>query len=270
MADPDLAAIKARAGAATEGPWAWEATGDKDGFWAVGLVCDDEENYLSGELEHGQGVVVEGICDGISASFEDAEFIAHARSDIPALLAHVGRLASENHALRDEQAQAGRRWEQAREEASRLTQQLEEYEHLRPALATHPEAGPATRPAAVAERARDLLDVLSSLKREVVLLREQVAEYEGAIAWGTSCTSCARVLDAAIAGHQRAERAEAELGTAREQVEQFRETLNGLYQAALTKEQQPADDNSTSAEWEAAMQAATAILAPPLDGSVGS
>lgn len=93
----DLDAIQARADAATAGPWAWKATGEKDGSWAVGLVCDDEENYLSGELEHGQGIVVEGICDGISTGFADAAFIAHARMDIPDLVAEIKRLRGERN-----------------------------------------------------------------------------------------------------------------------------------------------------------------------------
>jgi hypothetical protein len=42
-------------------------------------------------------------------------------------------------------------------------------------------------------------------------LRQKIAEYENAITWETSCTSCATVLDSSIKDHDRAERAEAKL-----------------------------------------------------------
>lgn len=39
----DLDAIRARVDAATPGPWAWEATGEKDNSWGLGVVVDDED-----------------------------------------------------------------------------------------------------------------------------------------------------------------------------------------------------------------------------------
>lgn len=39
----------------------------------------------------------------------------------------------------------------------------------------------------------------------------RLAELENAINWGTSCTSCAAVLDSSIRDHERAERAEEKL-----------------------------------------------------------
>jgi hypothetical protein len=90
----DLDAVQARADAATEGPWAWEQTGDKDSSWAVGWVMDQDENPLSGRLETGEGIVVEGVCEGIAANPADGEFIAHARTDVPALVAEL-RVARE-------------------------------------------------------------------------------------------------------------------------------------------------------------------------------
>ena len=54
-----------------------------------------------------------------------------------------------------------------------------------------------------------------ALVAELRAAREQIDDYENAITWGVSCTSCARVLDASIADHDRAERAEAELRAAR-------------------------------------------------------
>ncbi|MFF8590006.1 hypothetical protein ACF061_00960 [Streptomyces sp. NPDC015220] len=52
--------------------------------------------------------------------------------------------------------------------------------------------------------------VLAELKREL----DALAEYENAINWMTTCTSCARVLDASIRELERAERAEAALAEA--------------------------------------------------------
>lgn len=36
MDEQRLAEIEARVNAATEGPWCWQATGEKDNSWAVG------------------------------------------------------------------------------------------------------------------------------------------------------------------------------------------------------------------------------------------
>ena len=72
---PDkLDAIAARADAATEGPWSAsviDGTGDVYGPDGMGVAYD---------------------CEGGCASEEDAEFIAHARSDVPALVEEVRRL----------------------------------------------------------------------------------------------------------------------------------------------------------------------------------
>jgi hypothetical protein len=38
---------EAAAKAATPGPWAWEATGEKDSSWAVGFVQDEDGNTIS-------------------------------------------------------------------------------------------------------------------------------------------------------------------------------------------------------------------------------
>lgn len=49
----------------------------------------------------------------------------------------------------------------------------------------------------------------------------ELAEYENAITWGTSCLSCARILDSAYAETVRAERAEAKLSRIREGMANF-------------------------------------------------
>jgi hypothetical protein len=97
----DLDAIQARADAATEGPWAWEATGEKDNSWAVGLIQDDDGEPIEGENEPGENIVIEGICEGIDAHIPDAEFIAHARADVPALVAELHAARAFEHFIRE-------------------------------------------------------------------------------------------------------------------------------------------------------------------------
>jgi hypothetical protein len=63
---PDLAAIRARAEAATEGPWGSPDT-------ALAFISNRSGPIMWAGREY--------------ATVEDAEFIAHARTDIPALLA---------------------------------------------------------------------------------------------------------------------------------------------------------------------------------------
>ena len=83
---PDLEAIKARAAAATEGPWEWDDPTigqhwSRPKPWAT--VVDDKVSCMA-------------YCYGGSSSpiksDADGQFIAHAREDIPALLYEVERL----------------------------------------------------------------------------------------------------------------------------------------------------------------------------------
>ena len=86
MTPAERAEIAARAEAATPGPWATESM---DGF-----------HYLS----HGIGDSLLTVDDdeiGCVENKGDSTFIAHARTDIPRLLAEVERLAAENARLRD-------------------------------------------------------------------------------------------------------------------------------------------------------------------------
>ncbi len=72
MTDAELEAIRERIAGATPGPW-------RDGpsvGQAVSRVIYDRRGYLFGQIDDGQ----------------NAKFIAHARSDIEALLAEVERL----------------------------------------------------------------------------------------------------------------------------------------------------------------------------------
>ena len=61
---------------ATPGPWAREATGDKGNSWAAGFVMGEDENPLSGEVEHGRGVVIDGVCESIDGHLSDGAHIA--------------------------------------------------------------------------------------------------------------------------------------------------------------------------------------------------
>ena len=61
---------------ATGTAWAWEATGDKDNSWAVGYVEGEDGRPLTGEIEHGQGVVIDGVCESINGNLADAAHIA--------------------------------------------------------------------------------------------------------------------------------------------------------------------------------------------------
>src|SRR5258708_13669153 len=72
--DEDEAVAKA----ATEGPWAWAATGEKDNSWAVALVgdADEEEKMLSGRIEAGDGIIIDPVCEGINGNLPHAAHIA--------------------------------------------------------------------------------------------------------------------------------------------------------------------------------------------------
>lgn len=76
----DLAAIKARCEAATEGPWWHRHSEDKERCWV--------------EASDGQRFIVAKILSParLEENMKDGTFIAHARTDTPALLKEVERL----------------------------------------------------------------------------------------------------------------------------------------------------------------------------------
>lgn len=92
MTDQELQAIKQRAAMATTGPWMVEA-GDYSGRdWLIGVVavylgasCQDDKCYSVTTRD-----VHASELSGDART--DAEFIAHARTDIAALIAEVERL----------------------------------------------------------------------------------------------------------------------------------------------------------------------------------
>lgn len=74
----DLEAIKARIEASTHGPWVFD----------LDPLADTVEYFVAREFEF-FGAQIEGVASG--AIEEDASFIAHAREDVPALVAAVER-----------------------------------------------------------------------------------------------------------------------------------------------------------------------------------
>jgi len=129
----DLDAIRARAEAATAGPWAaWldqDGADHMHGLLMVGnaaAVIPDGESYVD-------GVDVNPIAHTYTP--EDREFIAHAREDIPALLAKVERLRRD----RDEWEVDSRGWRKEAvalaAEVGTLTRERDEWEAYEQALA---------------------------------------------------------------------------------------------------------------------------------------
>mgnify|MGYP005819518725 CR=1 FL=1 len=75
----------------TEGPWAWESVGEKSNYWCLGTVdppisgrvaerFDGETQAFVRDFE-----IVDFVCEASDGKFADADFIAHARTDIPLL-----------------------------------------------------------------------------------------------------------------------------------------------------------------------------------------
>ena len=91
MTPNQLAEIEARAEAATPGPWGiygyigvLQTDGKRRNIIDIGFLGTDERGFeISVRVEE----------TGIKP--KDADFIAHARTDIPALLAHIRELEAE-------------------------------------------------------------------------------------------------------------------------------------------------------------------------------
>jgi len=93
----DLAAIEERASAATEGPWEAQNLERDHGHRGIYWVSVDRPDEIKTVAE------VDANDDGIEAIWRmaDAEFIAHARTDVPALLALVREQQAKLDAVRD-------------------------------------------------------------------------------------------------------------------------------------------------------------------------
>ncbi len=90
MTDQRIAEIAARCEAATPGPWEWKTCGDTNMYVEAEClkgVISLEDDY-PGYPEYGEHLIMELLQ-------ADADFIAHAREDIPALLAEVRRLQAQ-------------------------------------------------------------------------------------------------------------------------------------------------------------------------------
>lgn len=96
------AAIKARCGAATPGPWVVSSE------YASGVELGYKPDH---ERTWGYGCSNDFVCDLNDGEYHEynnkaeqlanASFIAHAREDVPALLAEVERLRAENESLKN-------------------------------------------------------------------------------------------------------------------------------------------------------------------------
>lgn len=144
MAELNLDKIQARADAATPGPWYDAGAGilravhtrtvgrkhirevRDDIYLLSGAMFDTYEDFEGGPDLNGEPCV---------DSYYDAQFIAHAREDVPALVARVRELEAENAKLRtsvghlSEVVDGYRAWlEDARAEADRLGDRCAELE----------------------------------------------------------------------------------------------------------------------------------------------
>jgi hypothetical protein len=98
--DLDLDAIKRRTEAATPGPWQELATDWNDnGFMVSGYVARLRDD----------GRVDDITGDGLPLA--DAEFIAHARTDIPALVAEIESLRAKLAAAEQDEPRCTGSWE---------------------------------------------------------------------------------------------------------------------------------------------------------------
>lgn len=72
------ARIRQFANNATDGPWAWEATGQQDNSWALGTVVDEGGDDLSGDITDHDGPteVVDAVCYQDDGNLSDAAYIA--------------------------------------------------------------------------------------------------------------------------------------------------------------------------------------------------
>ncbi len=87
MIDGELTAIEARCNAATPGPW-----DDDDGE-----IIDSESSTVARITFHGNVNTIQRLRE--TYSIRDGAFIAHARTDVPALIDEVKRLRAQNERL---------------------------------------------------------------------------------------------------------------------------------------------------------------------------
>ena len=101
MSELDLDAIRARCDAATRGPWTY-----------------DEAGYVDVGLPRSRSIAIGIEIDATAKS--DGDFIAHARTDIPALLAHIEELAERALTAEERLEQMTRERDEARAQLAAL------------------------------------------------------------------------------------------------------------------------------------------------------
>lgn len=103
MTELELAEIEARAAAATPGRWYYTTDGDYD-EWADASLEWISQLWSTDDPEGLPGKAIASFEE--EATSEDAEFLAHARADIPALVAEVRRLQGAEAELRQRLSRA--------------------------------------------------------------------------------------------------------------------------------------------------------------------
>jgi len=97
--------IKKRVEKATYGPWAWEQYGEKVNCCRIGIAADKDGNSVEGHVKTDRydldsEIFIEDILwrddigykEGAVVNYDDADFIAHARTDIPFLIEFIKQL----------------------------------------------------------------------------------------------------------------------------------------------------------------------------------
>ncbi|MFI6266134.1 hypothetical protein [Micromonospora sp. NPDC051006] len=139
VTDLDLDAIEMRAAGATPGPWAT----DPDSAWRR---CHEAHEYVyaTDPTDRAGIVALTGIKGEHVRNARDAAFIAHARTDVPALVAEVRRLRAELAEVNgrcDQTAAARDRYKRERDTeravADQLRQDLREADDNYGALQQH-------------------------------------------------------------------------------------------------------------------------------------
>ena len=180
----DLAAIEARANAASEGPWHTEE--DVDGDDGPGMVFGPPREYVAETYtgdESGRAVA-DAVAGGPAQQHANARFIAHARTDVPALVARVrdltAKLDASAQAFDALVAQVWRATGETHEPPADVVALLERVAGLRESHCERGEALSAmARRAVAAER---LLDATEGTEREEELARQIRAEASARVA----------------------------------------------------------------------------------------
>ena len=129
MSEIGLDAIKARANAATPGPWLAEGPCENCGRYHAAEARFEREVGEYGTYLAYWHPAIDG-CEGAGRE-HDADFIAHTRTDIPALIAEVERLQGELNAARDDVHDALLVAEQAEENAARFAWAMDHPDEFR-------------------------------------------------------------------------------------------------------------------------------------------